>query len=109
IGNGQVIEARGTIKGVIQSPLRGPGAVEWTHWLEVPFISYGAGDTQAKPQGPTTVKIKYKGIVKTIPGVNRDGSVYVLVNGKEVPVRATLEALGVSVGWDQVEGAVLIL
>lgn len=42
IGNGQVIEARGTAVGVIQSPLKGPGSAGWTHWLKCPFIEYPA-------------------------------------------------------------------
>ncbi len=40
IGNGQVIEARSTTRGVIQAPLKGSGAVAWTHWLKCPFIEY---------------------------------------------------------------------
>ncbi len=40
IGKGQVIEARSTTRGVIQSPLKGSGAVAWTHWLKCPFIEY---------------------------------------------------------------------
>lgn len=40
IGNGQVIEARGTKYGVIQSPLTGSGSAGWTHWLKCPFIEY---------------------------------------------------------------------
>lgn len=42
IGNGWVIEARGTTAGVIKSPLRGTGAARWSHWLECPFINYVA-------------------------------------------------------------------
>jgi len=37
IGTGQVIEARGTKYGVVQTPLKGRG---WTHWLECPYIKY---------------------------------------------------------------------
>lgn len=40
IGNGQVIEARGTKYGVIQTPLREAGSTPWTHWLKCPFIEY---------------------------------------------------------------------
>lgn len=40
IGNGQVIEAKGTLYGVIQSPLKGPGSNNWTHWLLCPYIQY---------------------------------------------------------------------
>lgn len=37
IGGGEVIEASGTKKGVVKTQLAGRG---WTHWLEVPYISY---------------------------------------------------------------------
>jgi len=40
IGNGQVIESKGTKYGVIQSPLSGPGANVWTHWMKCPYIQY---------------------------------------------------------------------
>ena len=37
IGDGNVVEAYGTERGVIRSVLAGGG---WTHWLEVPSINY---------------------------------------------------------------------
>ena len=37
IGNGEVIEAMGTKYGVVKTQLQGRG---WTHWLEIPYISY---------------------------------------------------------------------
>lgn len=40
IGNGQVIESKGTKYGVVQTPLHGLGANSWTHWLKCPFIEY---------------------------------------------------------------------
>lgn len=40
IGNNQVIEARGTQQGVIKTPLKGPGANNWTYWLKCPYITY---------------------------------------------------------------------
>lgn len=40
IGGGLVIEARSTTRGVIESPVYGYGASDWTHWLECPFIEY---------------------------------------------------------------------
>lgn len=40
IGNGQVIESKGTKYGVVQTPLKGVGANSWTHWLKCPFIEY---------------------------------------------------------------------
>ena len=37
IGNGEVIEAMGTMYGVVKTQLEGRG---WTHWLQVEYISY---------------------------------------------------------------------
>ena len=37
IGSGEVIEAMGTKYGVVKTKLEGRG---WTHWLQVPYISY---------------------------------------------------------------------
>ena len=36
IGNGEVIEAMGTEHGVVKTTLPS----DWTHWLEIPYISY---------------------------------------------------------------------
>lgn len=38
IGDGQVIEASSTKKGVVKTQLDGRG---WTHWLEIEYINYG--------------------------------------------------------------------
>ena len=37
VGNGYVIEASGTKKGVVKTELDGRG---WTHWLEIEYINY---------------------------------------------------------------------
>lgn len=37
IGNGEVIEAMNTLRGVTRTKLVGR---EWTHWLQIPYISY---------------------------------------------------------------------
>lgn len=37
IGDGKVVEARGTTSGVVETNLKGRG---WTHWLKCPFIEY---------------------------------------------------------------------
>ena len=37
VGNGYVIEASGTKKGVVKTELDGRG---WTHWLEIEYIDY---------------------------------------------------------------------
>ena len=41
IGNGEVIEARGTKYGVVKTLLKDRG---WTHWLKYPGIEYVEGD-----------------------------------------------------------------
>ncbi len=38
IGNGEVIEAMGTEQGIVKTTLPS----NWTHWLEIPYISYAA-------------------------------------------------------------------
>lgn len=55
IGNGQVIESRGTKYGVVQTPLRGGNANTWTHWLKCPYIEY----KEAK-------KLDWKEIIKKV-------------------------------------------
>lgn len=40
IGDGQVIEARGTKYGVIQTSLKGEDSAGWTHWMKCPYITY---------------------------------------------------------------------
>ena len=37
IGHGEVIEAMGTMYGVVKTQLAGRG---WTHWLKIPYINY---------------------------------------------------------------------
>ncbi|MBQ8905204.1 MAG: hypothetical protein IJY85_02420 [Ruminococcus sp.] len=48
IGNGEVIEAMGTEQGVVKTTLPG----NWTHWLEIPYISYAT--TEEPTTEPTT-------------------------------------------------------
>jgi peptidoglycan hydrolase-like protein with peptidoglycan-binding domain len=57
IGNGQVIEARGTKYGVIQTPLKGVGSTPWTHWLKCPYIEYIKEESK-----PLILKLGSKGI-----------------------------------------------
>lgn len=58
IGNGQVIEARGTRQGVIQSPLRGSGSAGWTHWLKCPYIEYEKTEMSLKDAADTLKKLE---------------------------------------------------
>lgn len=41
IGNGEVIEAMNTMRGVTRSPI---SHGNWTHWLQIPYISYVDSD-----------------------------------------------------------------
>lgn len=45
IGNGEVIEAMGTEHGVVKTTL--PSS--WTHWLEIPYISYAVEEEAIEP------------------------------------------------------------
>lgn len=49
IGNGKVIEAKGTQSGVIESELS-TGA--WTHWIKIPYIQYIEEPTEPEPTEP---------------------------------------------------------
>lgn len=40
VGDNRVIEAKGTIHGVVETPLFGDGATPWKHWCKMPFIEY---------------------------------------------------------------------
>ena len=40
VGDGRVIEAKGTKYGVVETPLKGFGATKWTHWFFCPYIDY---------------------------------------------------------------------
>lgn len=40
IGNGKVIESKGTKYGVVQTPLKGLNSNKWTHWCMCPYIEY---------------------------------------------------------------------
>lgn len=56
IGNGEVIEARGTKIGIIQSSIsyNNPG---WTHWLKCPYISY-ENTLQLNSQGDAVLQLQ---------------------------------------------------
>lgn len=49
VGGGRVIEEHGTLYGIKDTPLTGPGSTGWTHWLKCPFIEY------ISPKKPMTV------------------------------------------------------
>mgnify|MGYP002518225147 CR=1 FL=1 len=53
IGNGQVIEAKGTRYGVVQTQLTDGS---WTHWLKIPYINYV--EQAVEPTEPTAPSIE---------------------------------------------------
>lgn len=62
IGNGRIIEAKGTKYGIVETQLKGWGATKWTHWFFCPFIDY------------VSATAVYKTIIlKNIPFTDPDG------------------------------------
>lgn len=47
-GGGWVIESKGTMFGVVRTPLTGTGSNNWTNWLEFPGIDYSTWQEVAK-------------------------------------------------------------
>ena len=47
-GLGWVIESKGTMFGVVRTPLTGTGSNNWTNWLEFPGIDYSTWQQVAK-------------------------------------------------------------
>lgn len=47
-----------------------------------------------------TISVKVRGDVRDIEGFAKDGSTYIVVDGIVIPLRSTLEAIGLIVGWD---------
>lgn len=96
IGNGQVIEVRGTKTGIIQSPLKGTGSVAWTHWLECPFIEYEQKEyinldilgRKIKAEGEFRGDINY--IMVEVEGTK-----------KMIPIRDYFRPLGFDLSWDR--------
>ena len=73
IGNGWVIEAAGTKRGVVKTPLEGRGSTAWTHWLKHPFIQY----VEVKPT-PTFLTLSLNGVDYQIDNFkNIEGSLFV--------------------------------
>lgn len=44
IGNGKIIEAKGTLHGVVETPIKGSGSSNFTHWFKCSFVEYIEGD-----------------------------------------------------------------
>lgn len=100
IGNGEVIEARGTKYGVKKYKLKDR---TFTHWLECPYINYIREEVIIKPNKPLStdkVRVSILGDVKTLDGYKKDGTNYILIDNVYIPIRSVFEALGYKVGWE---------
>ena len=62
IGGGEVIDARGSAKGVVRGTLESYG--RWTHWGRLEDVDYGESETD----GPATNKVKWSATVRTKTG-----------------------------------------
>lgn len=109
IGNGQVIEARGTTAGVIKSPLKGSGSAGWTNWFKCPYINYVEEKEEKKK---AKVKVNVLGRVVELNGFLKDGTNYVEVDtGREkefLPIRNLAESIGLKVSWDKQSKSVML-
>lgn len=63
IGKGEVIDARGSAKGVVRGTLESYG--RWTHWGRLEDVDYSEGETEEKP---TVTDVKWHATVKTQTG-----------------------------------------
>lgn len=55
-----------------------------------------------------TVKVNVHGDVREVEGFIKEGTTYIVVDSIVIPLRSTLESLGIDVGWDNKNGVVLI-
>lgn len=63
IGGGEVIDARGSAKGVVRGTLESYG--RWTHWGRLEDVDYSEEETEEKP---TVTDVKWRATVKTQTG-----------------------------------------
>ena len=80
IGNGQVIEAKGTKYGVVQTPLKGDKSTGWKNWFEHNRISYTDSDmTSQKNKKTEIVPDKDTGLYPYVPN-EKDKNIYIDTN-----------------------------
>ena len=63
IGNGEVVDARSSSKGVVRGTLESYG--RWTHWGRLEDVDYSEEETEEKP---TVTDVKWRATVKTKTG-----------------------------------------
>lgn len=89
IGNGEVIDARGSAKGVVRGTLESYG--RWTHWGRLEDVDYGESETD----GPATNKVKWSATVrtKTRNGISLWDTPLKSASVQRVPEGATVDVL----------------
>jgi len=102
IGNGQVIESRGTKQGVIQSPLKDSGSAGWTNWCKCLYIEYieekSIPSTTKLPSNKLKINIFGRNI--TVEGYLKDGVNYAKIGDSYIPIRTIFESMGLNVTWN---------
>lgn len=90
IGNGEVIDARGSAKGVVRGTLESYG--RWTHWGRLEDVDYSEGETEEKP---TVADVKWHAMVKTKTGngINLWDTPLKSASVQRVPEGATVDVL----------------
>ncbi len=90
IGNGEVIDARGSAKGVVRGTLESYG--RWTHWGRLEDVDYSEGETEEKP---TVTDVKWRAMVKTKTGngINLWDTPLKSASVQRVPEGATVDVL----------------
>ena len=89
IGGGEVIDARGSAKGVVRGTLESYG--RWTHWGRLEDVDYGESETD----GPATNKVKWSATVrtKTRNGISLWDTPLKSASVQRVPEGATVDVL----------------
>lgn len=99
IGNGIVIEERGTKYGIQKNKLSDR---TFTHWLECPYISYVKEEvipsTEKLPKDKIKVNLLGKNLI--VDGYFKEGTNYLLVNDSYIPIRSIFESMGLNVSWN---------
>lgn len=99
IGNGEFIECVGAPVGMRKGMIRNGRVTtgsKFTHWFKDSYIRYPVD----------MIAIDIMGQRRHIKGRMIDDVNYVMVGGKEVPIRDVITALGMTVGWDNVNKVV---
>lgn len=89
IGGGEVIDARGSAKGVVRGTLESYG--RWTHWGRFEDVDYGESETES----PATNKVKWSATVrtKTRNGISLWDTPLKSASVQRVPEGATVDVL----------------